>query len=409
MSQSNDSGLNLDHLEACPFCGSAAHASYDRMGLATNGRVHCVAMDCRADVYSEKGIATAITMWNRRAALANQPAPTVPAATIFPDITVNAGDEVAWVICLPDGRVEIDSLFTDRGEALDYLENRAIDGCSLRALTFAHQPAPTVPAGDLNWHKEALAAYEGKLRAVWQGVRDAVEKYSSSPCEGEPFDRLDELLSRLAHQPAQEQAEPVAWMDPNAGCAMDAFLWQPHPGYSVPVYRATQQEPVAAPQQAESRKKAAVVGWEQRINAVAPALRVKTKEQAMEAEIAAWRELARQQAAAPEQFCDANCVWTDHHKDCTISAPGTPEAPKDDRKGIELWRATLRACGNLPEGYEVRIELENGCGMAVWYDAEGERHVIDGEGYLSDDVNEAVDAAIQRAAQLDGGQEGSGE
>jgi len=89
------------------------------------------------------------------------------------------------------------------------------------------------------------------------------------------------------------------------------------------------------------------------------------------------------------------------------SAPGTPEAPKDERKGIELWRATLRACGELPEGYEVRIELENGCGMAVWYDAEGERHVIDGEGYLSDDVNEAVDAAIQRAAQLDGGQEGS--
>jgi len=89
------------------------------------------------------------------------------------------------------------------------------------------------------------------------------------------------------------------------------------------------------------------------------------------------------------------------------SAPGTPEAPAEDRKGIELWRATLRACGELPEGYEVCIELENGCGMAVWYDAEGERHVIDGDGYLSDDVNEAVDAAIQRAAQLDGGQEGS--
>jgi len=93
--------------------------------------------------------------------------------------------------------------------------------------------------------------------------------------------------------------------------------------------------------------------------------------------------------------------------DGSTSATGIPEAPKDERKGIELWRATLRACGELPEGYEVRIELENGCGMAVWYDAEGERHVIDGDGYLSDDVNEAVDAAIQRAAQLDGGQEGS--
>jgi|GEM_PF-5319058 len=86
------------------------------------------------------------------------------------------------------------------------------------------------------------------------------------------------------------------------------------------------------------------------------------------------------------------------------SAPGTPGAPAEDHKGIALWQATMRACGELPEGYEVRIELENGCGMAVWYDDEGERHVIDGEGYLSDDVNEAVDAAIKRAAQLDGGQ-----
>jgi hypothetical protein len=85
------------------------------------------------------------------------------------------------------------------------------------------------------------------------------------------------------------------------------------------------------------------------------------------------------------------------------SAPGTPEAPAEERKGIELWRATLRACGELPEGYEVRIELENGCGMVAWYDERGERHVIDGEGYLSDDVNEAVELAIQRAAAPKGG------
>lgn len=125
------------------------------------------------------------------------------------------------------------------------------------------------------------------------------------------------------------------------------------------------------------------------------------------------------QAAAPDAMTafrkwhqevgDQDCeytwlqAWTAAQLSKPASAPSTPEAPDEDSKGIELWRATLRACGELPEGYEVRIELENGCGMAVWYDAEGERHVIDGEGYLSDDVNEAVDAAIQRAAQLDGG------
>ena len=109
-----------------------------------------------------------------------------------------------------------------------------------------------------------------------------------------------------------------------------------------------------------------------------------------------WKKMRAQQDAAPAKTPEFGGIKT--------SAPGTPEAPTEDRKGIELWRATLRACGELPEGYEVRIELENGCGMAVWYDAEGERHVIDGDGYLSSDVNEAVDAAIERAAQLDGGQ-----
>lgn len=52
--------------------------------------------------------------------------------------------------------------------------------------------------------KEALAAVSSKLAAVWQGVRDAVAKYSGKPCEGEPFDRLDELL-------AAQQAAAPAW------------------------------------------------------------------------------------------------------------------------------------------------------------------------------------------------------
>jgi hypothetical protein len=54
----------------CPFCGSVAHVQYDPMGLATNGSVHCVAMDCRADVWSADGKDAAIVMWNRRATLA---------------------------------------------------------------------------------------------------------------------------------------------------------------------------------------------------------------------------------------------------------------------------------------------------------------------------------------------------
>lgn len=39
-------------------------------------------------------------------------------------------------------------------------------------------------------------------------------------------------------------AEPIAWMDPSAGCVMDAFLWQKDPSnpqYSVPVYTRAAQ------------------------------------------------------------------------------------------------------------------------------------------------------------------------
>jgi len=283
----NDSGLNLDHLEALPMPDLRFHAEFRRGYAAAKGDMLELA----------------------RAALANQSAPTVPAGYGTPcELRVNG----EWV---PARFIAVD----------------------------------LVGAEPIVQRQHAMPLF-----ATWDEVR-GVKKPA------------------LAHQPAQEQAEPVAWMNPHETFAPDAFLWKydaGHPLYSVPVYRAAQQEPVAAPQQAGSSKDVAVVGWEQRINAVAPALRVKTKEQAMEAEITAWRELAPQQAAAP---------------------------------GEQLWLATLRACGELPEGYEVRIELENGCGMAVWYDAEGERHVIEGEGYLSDDVNEAVDLAIQRAAAPKGG------
>jgi hypothetical protein len=29
----------------------------------------------------------------------------------------------------------------------------------------------------------------------------------------------------------------------------------------------------------------------------------------------------REALAQPEQFCDANCVWTDHHPDCKLAQP----------------------------------------------------------------------------------------
>lgn len=49
-------------------------------------------------------------------------------------------------------------------------------------------------ADDLAWNKKALKRHRDKLEAVWEGIREAVQKYTGKPCEGEPFERLDELL-----------------------------------------------------------------------------------------------------------------------------------------------------------------------------------------------------------------------
>jgi len=112
-----------------------------------------------------------------------------------------------------------------------------------RRAVLANQPAPTVPAG------RALA--DAVLRDVCELVY--TEDFHHEKMLSVTIDDLRLIVSRnaaaLAHQPAQEQAEPVAWMNPHETFAPDAFLWKydaGHPLYSVPVYRAAQQEPVAA-------------------------------------------------------------------------------------------------------------------------------------------------------------------
>lgn len=326
MSQSNDSGLNLDHLEACPFCGS----SEITVDLYEYGGYTAYCEKCEVEGPRGYSPSEAAIAWNSRAALVNQPAPTVP-------------DEREKLLTIIANAYQIAGAHDAPAYILDVL---------------AHPEQATME------HVEDMLPY--------------------AP----------------AHQPAQEQADPFKW--PN-GCdntiprALRYLANNPRPsGGEQPfngahLYQlagemeaaarkiAAQQEPVAAPQQGESSKEAA--DQRTRFEDEFPLLtlaRDQNDEYALPMARGAWAgwkaALAPQQAAAP---------------------------------GEQLWLATLRACGELPEGYEVRIELENGCGMAVWYDTEGERHVIEGEGYLSDDVSEAVDMAIQRAAQLDGGQEGS--
>lgn len=81
---------------------------------------------------------------------------------------------------------------------------------------------------------------------------------------------------------------------------------------------------------------------------------------------------------------------------------GAAPSSDDVRNAAPVESATdaamQRACRDLPEFYQVHVELENGCGCVIWYDPLGASHDIEGEGFLSDDINEAVDLALKSAA-----------
>jgi len=86
-----------------------------------------------------------------------------------------------------------------------------IDG-KIRAAASTAQAAPKL-ADDLAHCRESLRRHSAKLEAVWDDIREVVAKYSGQPCEGEPLDRLDELLARLSVSAEAAQAAPVSGGD----------------------------------------------------------------------------------------------------------------------------------------------------------------------------------------------------
>lgn len=61
-----------------------------------------------------------------------------------------------------------------------------------------------------------------------------------------------------------------------------------------------------------------------------------------------------------------------------------------------------RACGSLPEGWTIQIELENGAGYAVLYNPQGSTTDFDTAGEsIAEQVSAATDFAL--AAQQNGG------
>lgn len=68
-----------------------------------------------------------------------------------------------------------------------------------------------------------------------------------------------------------------------------------------------------------------------------------------------------------------------------------------DRGEVELskiGRAIHRACSDLPDGYEIRIDLEKGSGIVYVTDRDGDETMIESGGELfSYQINEAIDHA----------------
>lgn len=73
------------------------------------------------------------------------------------------------------------------------------------------------------------------------------------------------------------------------------------------------------------------------------------------------------------------------------------EAPADVARDAALYCAAQRACAELPEGWEIRIELERSAGIVILVNPDGEDvdYSSDHE-YMASDINAAIDAAIER-------------
>ena len=62
----------------------------------------------------------------------------------------------------------------------------------------------------------------------------------------------------------------------------------------------------------------------------------------------------------------------------------------------KVGRALLRACTDLPEGWTIRIDLENGAGDIEISDSKGDILALDLSGEpFSDQINAHIDYAIE--------------
>lgn len=80
--------------------------------------------------------------------------------------------------------------------------------------------------------------------------------------------------------------------------------------------------------------------------------------------------------------------------------PAAPVAQGDAREETNIGKAVNRAARDLPEGWEIRIDLERHAGVVHLIDPEGNETMIEGGGELfSDQISTAIDAARSQAKE----------
>jgi hypothetical protein len=253
----NDSGLNLDHLEA----------EFNTARVRIAQQIYDSGL--RGDDAEMRAL---FLLWqDGRAALANQPAPTVPAGDALRDwklgqwFDAQTLDEMQafYLSRLP----AIRAAAAEHGYAIglhgserrdfDLMAMQWRDGASDKdtlARAIADAACGIRREGAYDWEQKPSGRLATSIPVCWTA-------YDNPDFDKPSVGHID--LSLIAHQPAQEQAEPVAWSYECVQPATDGKVWCEFINREKPVadkrtrnirpLYAAQQEPVAAPQQGEAR------------------------------------------------------------------------------------------------------------------------------------------------------------
>jgi len=71
----------------------------------------------------------------------------------------------------------------------------------------------------------------------------------------------------------------------------------------------------------------------------------------------------------------------------------TPAPIALNREELSIGKAINRAAHDLPEGWEIRIDLERHAGVVFLIDPDGNETMSENGEFFSDQINAAIDAA----------------